>query len=101
MNYSLLVRRQAKRDLRHAARWYEKRLSGLGREFVSAVETVIERIEENPLLYQPIYRDVRRAVVQRFPYGVFYRIDQQNIVVFAIVHLNRDLSAWQDRLQDY
>ncbi len=99
MNYSLLVRGQAKRDLRQAARWYEKRLSGLGREFVSEVETVVERIEENPLLYQPVHCDVRRAVVQRFPYGVFYRIDQQDIIVFAIVHLNRDVSAWQDRLQ--
>jgi toxin ParE1/3/4 len=92
VSYSLLVRGQAKRDLRQAAKWYEKRLIGLGREFVSEVETVIARIEENPLLYQPIHRDVRRAVVRRFPYGVFYRIDQDEVIVFAIVHLNRDVS---------
>jgi plasmid stabilization system protein ParE len=98
VNYSLLVRGQAKRDLRQAAKWYEKRLIGLGREFVSEVETVVERIEENPLLYQPVHRDVRSAVVHRFPYGVFYRVDQQDIIVFAIVHLNRDVSVWQDRL---
>jgi toxin ParE1/3/4 len=98
VNYSLLVRGKAKRDLRQAAKWYEKRLSGLGREFVSEVEAVIERIEENPLLYQPIHSDVRRGVVHRFPYGVYYRIDQHDIIVFAIVHLNRDVSAWQDRL---
>jgi plasmid stabilization system protein ParE len=98
VNYSLLVRVQAKRDLRQAARWYEKRLTGLGRQFVSEVDTVIERIEENPLLYQPVHRDVRRALVHRFPYGVFYRIDQHDVIVFAIVHLNRDVSAWQDRL---
>ena len=99
MNYSLVVRRQAKRDLRQAAKWYEKRLSGLGREFVSEVDTVIGRIQENPQLYQPVYRDIRRAVVHRFPYGVFYRIDQHDVVVFAIVHLNRDVSVWQDRSQ--
>ena len=97
MNYSVLVRGQAKRDLRQAAKWYEKRLRGLGREFVSEVETVIERIGENPLVYQSVHRDVRRAVVHRFPYGVFYRIEQHDIIVFAIVHLNRDVSAWQDR----
>ena len=99
MNYSVLVRGQAKRDLRQAAKWYEKRLSGLGREFVSEVETVIERIGENPLMYQPVHRDVRRAVVHRFPYGVFYHIEQNDIIVFAIIHLNRDVSAWQDRVQ--
>lgn len=98
MSYSLLVRGQAKRDLRQAAKWYEKRLRGLGREFVSEVETVMERIAENPLLYQPVHRDVRRAIVHRFPYGVFYRIDQHHIIVFAITHLNRDVAAWQDRL---
>ena len=98
MSYRLQVRVQAKRDLRQAAKWYEQRLSGLGREFVAEVDAVIERIEQNPLLYQPIYREIRRGITHRFPYGVFYRIDQQEIVVFPIVHLQRDVSSWKDRV---
>lgn len=98
MNYRLLVRSQAKRDLRHSVKWYETQLAGLGREFVVEVDAVLGRISENPSLYQPVYRDVRRAVTHRFPYGIFYRIDQDEIVVFAVVHVYRDVTSWQDRL---
>src|SRR5712692_1600144 len=33
----------------------------------------------------------------RFPYGLFYRIDGSAVLVFAVVHLHRDPSTWQDR----
>ena len=97
MKYRLLIRRQAKSDLRHAARWYEGQSSGLGREFVAEVEAALNRIVENPLQYQTIYRDVRRAIPRKFPYGVFYRLERNDLVVFAIVHLHRDPTSWQDR----
>lgn len=98
MSYNLLFRRQAQGDLQRAAKWYEKQRAGLGREFVLDVETVLKRIVENPFLNQEIYRKVRRAIARRFPYGIFYWIDQADIVVFAIVHLHRDPASWQDRL---
>ena len=60
MNYRLLIRRQAKSDLRQAARWYEGQNPGLGREFVAEVEAALLRIDENPLRYQTIYREVLR-----------------------------------------
>lgn len=99
MSYRLLVRRQAKADLRRAARWYEKQLAGLGREFIAEVEAALNRIVENPLQYQPIYRETRRSQTHRFPYGIFYRIEESDIVVFAIVHLHRDDGSWRDRLK--
>lgn len=97
MNYRLLIRRQAKSDLRQAARWYEGQNPGLGREFVAEVEAALLRIDENPLQYQTIYREVRRAIPHKFPYGIFFRVEQDNIVVLAIVHLHRDPTSWQDR----
>ena len=42
-------------------------------------------------------REVRRAIPRRFPYGVFYRIDGSEVLVFAVVDLHRDPSIWQDR----
>jgi plasmid stabilization system protein ParE len=98
VNYSLFVRHQAKRDLQRGAKWYEKQRAGLGREFVLDVEATINRIVESPFLYQEIHRNVRRAIAQRFPYGIFYWIEHADIVVFAIVHLHRDPAYWQDRL---
>ena len=99
MSYRLLIRRQAKTDLRRATRWYEKQLPGLGRESIAEVEAMLNRIVENPLQYQTIYRETRRSQTRRFPYGIFYRIEDAHIVVFAIVHLHRDDSAWRDRMK--
>ena len=97
MSYELVIRRQAKADLRRSARWYERQLFGLGRDFVAEVDAVVDRIVENPLQYQIIYRDIRRAQTHRFPYGLFYRIDGDTVILFAIVHLHRNQSIWKDR----
>ena len=98
MSYSIHVRRQAKSDLQRAAKWYEKQRAGLGREFVLDIEAALSRIVEKPFLWQDIHCGVRRAIAQRFPYGIFYWIGHSDIVVFAIVHLHRDPAYWQDRL---
>src|SRR5882724_10150860 len=64
---------EAKSEFDDAADWYEKKRAGLGVDFVNKVGDVIRRISLNPRLHQIIYRDVRRAVVARFPYVVLYR----------------------------
>jgi plasmid stabilization system protein ParE len=97
VNYRLLIRPQAKSDLRQTVRWSERQSPGVGREFVAEVEAALNRDGENPLQYQTVYGEVRRAIPHRFPYGVFYRVERDNIVVFAIVHLHRDPASWQDR----
>ena len=97
MKYRLVVRRPAKADVRGAARRYELQRPGLGREFVTEVDAALSRVAENPLQYQMIHRETRRAIVHRFPYGVFYRIEASNIVVFSVSHLHRDSASWQAR----
>lgn len=97
MTFRLVVRRQAKADIRQAARWYETQRLGFGRAFVQQIDTLLDRVREDPMQYQVAYRQVRRAIPRRFPYGVFYRVDGSDILVFAVVHLHRDPSAWQER----
>ena len=97
MTYRLVVRRQAKADIREAARWYERQRVGLGRAFVQQVNALLDRVRLNPMQYQIVHREVRQAIPRRFPYGVFYRIDGSEVVVFAVVDLHRDPSIWQDR----
>lgn len=98
MKYRLLVRRPAKADVRSAARVYELARPGLGREFVAEVDAALSRVAENPLQYQVLHRETRRAIVRRFPYGVFYRIEASDIVVFAVSHLHRDPASWKGRV---
>ena len=98
MNYQLVVRRPAKADVRSAARRYEVQRPGLGREFVAEVDAALGRVAENPLQYQGLHRETRRAIVHRFPYGVFYRIEASTIVVFSVSHLHRDPASWKARV---
>lgn len=70
---------------------------GLGRAFLHQIDMLLDRIRQDPLQHQVVYRGVRRAIPRRFPYGLFYRIDGSAVLVFAVVHLHRDPSTWQDR----
>jgi plasmid stabilization system protein ParE len=90
VKYQLVVRRPAKADVRSAADRYELQRPGLGREFVAEVDVALSRVAQNPLQYQVLHREARRAIVRRFPYGVFYRIEANRIVVFCVSHLHRD-----------
>jgi len=97
VKYRLAFRRPAKVDVRSAARRYEFQRPGLGRQFVAEVDAVLSRVAENPLQYQVLHRETRRAIVHRFPYGVFYRIEASNIVVFSVSHLHRDPASRKAR----
>jgi len=97
VTYRLVVRRQAKADIRAAARWYERQRVGCGRDFVQQIDALLDRVRLNPMQRQIAYREVRRAIPRRFPYGVFYRIVGSEVLVFAVVDLHRDPSTWQDR----
>ena len=97
MTYRLSVRHPAKADIRRAAQWYEGQRPGLGRAFVRQIDVLLSRLRVNPMQYQIVYREIRRAIPRRFPYGVFYRVEGQTVLVFAVVDLHRDPSTWQDR----
>ena len=60
MSYSLLVRPEAQADLAETQKWYEERATGLGRQFVEAVDDALASIIRNPLAY-PVIRNVRAA----------------------------------------
>ena len=76
-------------------RRYELQRPGLGREFVAEVDAAMSRVAQNPLQYQVLHRETRRAIVRRFPYGVFHRIERSTIIVFCVSHLHRDPTSWQ------
>jgi plasmid stabilization system protein ParE len=51
----------------------------------------------NPELFPVVHRQTRRALLRRFPYGLYYRIVNDQIVVVACMHGRRDPRQWQSR----
>ena len=97
MNYSLLVRPEARADIAESQEWYEERASGLGREFIGAVDEILGSITKNPLAFPVVRSIVRRALTKRFPYGVFFLLAEETVVVLAVLHQSRDPELWARR----
>ncbi len=90
MTYHLLIRPEAESDLAAAYRWYENKDAGLGEEFLRAVEASLLGIQKNPQTHQKIYKEIRRALTKRFPYGIFYLIDSDTVSVIGVLHARRN-----------
>jgi plasmid stabilization system protein ParE len=90
MKWMLLIRPRAEADLVKARQWYDEQRIGLGDEFLSEVVVALNRITEDP--HRPLiyYRGFRRVLVQRFPYKVFYRVEENYVIVFRVLHGRRD-----------
>lgn len=84
-------------DVEAAYAWYEKQRRGLGGEFRAAIDEVIAMIERKPAACPVVRRAVRRAVLKRFPYSIFYRVVGTVVVVEACVHGKRHPRVWRSR----
>ena len=98
MSYDVQVRRAAELDVAEAQVWYESRQSGLGAEFRSEIFRVFDRLAETPFIYQIVHRDVRRAIVSRFPYLIWYRVVGETVIVLACTYAGRDPQFVKSRL---
>lgn len=97
MSWTLVVRPKAEEDLLRAFRWYQDRRQGLGNEFLEEVDAAFCRIVERPLDAAILYRDVRRVLVRRFPYGVFYVATHSEAQIIAVTHQSQDPAGWRRR----
>jgi plasmid stabilization system protein ParE len=97
MNYVLVFRPEVQEELNEAYSWYESQKPGLGDEFLDCLDETVNLICQMPESYAVTYRDIRRAIVRRFPYAVYYRIVSSRVIVTAIFHGRRDPKSWQMR----
>ena len=80
-----------------AALWYDREQSGLGTEFLKAVRYVLGRIEEGALQFPLVTNDIRRAILRRFPFGIFFAVEDETATILAVTHLHRHPASWQRR----
>jgi len=77
----VVTRSLATAEIQAAYRWYEREREGLGEEFLQAVDRVVGIIAEHPEGFPVVHRDIRRAVLKRFPYSVLYRLKADHVIV--------------------
>src|SRR5258706_14741619 len=94
---SLVLWRLAEEDIEGAYSWYEGQRPGLGDEFLDAVRSASLRARSNPLAYAKIKAELRHVRLDRFPYNLIFKIEENAIHVIACMHAHRDHSEWAQR----
>ena len=94
----MIILPEAEADLSEAQEWYDQQRMGLGADLLQCVEETLRRIDQLPEMHGIVHKDVRRAVVRRFPYVVYYRVVAGEATVVAIMHSRRNPQDWQSRI---
>ncbi len=88
----------ASQELEEATLFYDRRVKGLGRRFLRAVEKAIEQILLFPEAAPLVGESVRQKVIYRFPFSVFYTFEENMVFFVAIAHQKKEPMYWRDRL---
>jgi toxin ParE1/3/4 len=80
-----------------AGQYYNRKVPGLGDAFADEVEAGLRQICATPEVWRIVDGDVRRLLIARFPYGIYYTVEATQIVIWAVKHLRRDPDYWQER----
>jgi plasmid stabilization system protein ParE len=95
----IIFTRVARAEMIDAQGWYENEAPGLGRRFRAALDAVIELMIANPRLFPVVYKNIRRALLRRFPYALMFVIEpDEALTVIACFHGSRDPIQWQQRM---
>jgi toxin ParE1/3/4 len=87
----------AEADVEEAFQWYEAQRQGLGATFRHALDIAVAALESNTEAYPVVHRDTRRVLLPRFPYGLYYRVVGDEVVVVGCIHAKRHPRVWRSR----
>jgi plasmid stabilization system protein ParE len=94
----LIYHPEAESELIEAARFYENRVQSLGAEFLVAIDHATDQICKSPDQWRVVGAGVRRYLMQRFPYALYYLIQSDQIQILTVKHHSRHPDGWRDRI---
>lgn len=98
MKYKIILTEKAKFDIEETSEWYEKQKKGLSKKFLFFIKNYIQTINENPFLFAVIFQDIRKIKIKKFPYLIFYYIENNEIIIIiAVIHTSRSDVVWRKR----
>jgi len=84
-------------ELNQDITYYEACQAHLGIEFAEEVFQAIQRILDFPKAWQTMNKDIRRCLTKRFPFGIIYYQKDEQIIILAVMQLNREPFYWMER----
>lgn len=99
MKYSLIIRPEAEDDLKEAYSWYEDKRQGLGHDFLLQVDAGLNFIARYPDIHPIEYKGTRKHLLKRFPYKIIYLVENNRIVILAVIHGRRSPALIKKRIE--
>lgn len=99
MSFKVLVLSDAEHDIEEAFIWYESKKLGLGDAFYNSLNESVLFIVENPYSSREIFKNIRRLVIKKFPFGLYYKINsrRKEIQILGVIHFKRSPDVFQIR----
>ena len=91
MAFKIVIKPEAEKELLKALEWYNAKNINLASELYFEISTVLDKIEQNPNLFQKRYRTFRISFTKKFKYGIHYTLENNTIYVHAILHMSQKL----------
>ncbi len=93
----LLVRPFARAEIEAAFDWYRARSPVVASQFLDEVDAALTRIEAMPESQAIIRGRLRRVLLARFPWAVYYKVYPSSISVVGVIHGHRHPDTWLRR----
>ena len=92
---------EARSELLEAVRYYNRERPGLGFEFSNELRNSLNRIKKYPDAWPLISENVRKCIVNRFPFSVLYLTEGFSILIVAVMHHKRKPGYWETRTSSF
>ena len=94
----IIIHEEAEKELWYAVEYYEDQVKGLGLDFEQEIQKALVLIQENPKISTESEYGVRRHLLQRFPYFIYYDEYEKDIWIIAFAHTSRKPFYWEKRI---
>jgi toxin ParE1/3/4 len=100
MQYEIIISPEAENELNISKEFYDSKQESLGNDFIKEVDETIVRIDENPEQFPKVkQKQIRKASVNRFPFGICFAVKDGIINILAVFHYSRNPKKLSKRLK--
>ena len=85
----LIISKKAQNEIELSEEYYNLQKENLGKEFKNDVKHLTLNILDFPNLYPTIKNDIKRCLLHKFPYSIFYAIRNNTIIILSVAHQNK------------
>jgi plasmid stabilization system protein ParE len=96
--FSIELSDEAEIDFDKSYEYYYKENPNIAKSFFNRINLSLENLKENPTIFPDVYKGLRKYVVKKFPFVIYYQIEGTVVKVVAIFHTSRNPKIWNDCL---